>query len=185
MNRLFPIGEFSLGALGLLAPTQVLVASQFLSIEQAQHVAFPHADRFDQIKLALTAEQQRQIDLLAGPQPAHGTLRAWQAYMGEVFLGHFIVDEVIGRQELITYAVAIDAAGKLGVPEILEYRESHGVEIRNGAWRKQFSGHGDLAHLRFGVDIKNIAGATLSCEHVTQGMRRVLALWQSVLNGPR
>jgi hypothetical protein len=35
--------------------------------------------------------------------------------------------------------------------------------------------------LRFGPDIKNIAGATLSCEHVTQGVRWIAALWQVTL----
>jgi hypothetical protein len=35
--------------------------------------------------------------------------------------------------------------------------------------------------LRFRTDIKNISGATLSSEHVTQGVRWLLALWQSAL----
>ncbi len=34
------------------------------------------------------------------------------------------------------------------------------------------------------TDIKNIAGATLSCGHVTQGVRWILALWQVALQSP-
>jgi len=31
------------------------------------------------------------------------------------------------------------------------------------------------------ADIKSIAGATLSCEHVTQGVRWLVALWNVAL----
>jgi Na+-translocating ferredoxin:NAD+ oxidoreductase RnfG subunit len=98
-----------------------------------------------------------------------------------VLLGHVFVDEVIGRQSLITYAVGIDANGALLNLEILAYRESHGGEIRNPAWRAQFDHRESLEQLRFRTDIKNISGATLSSEHVTQGVRWLLALWQSAL----
>jgi Na+-translocating ferredoxin:NAD+ oxidoreductase RnfG subunit len=124
----------------------------------------------------------------AGPQPPHGTLRVWSAMCAGVLLGHVFVDEVIGRQSLITYAVGIDTDGALGNLEILAYRESHGSEIRNAAWRGQFMHRDALEKLRFRTDIKNISGATLSSEHVTQGVRWLLALWQSAYrpaNEPR
>jgi Na+-transporting NADH:ubiquinone oxidoreductase subunit NqrC len=91
------------------------------------------------------------------------------------------VDEVIGRQNLITYAVGIDPDGTLRNLEIMAYRESHGGEVRNPAWRAQFDHRGALDQLRFRTDIKNISGATLSSEHVTQGVRWLLALWQATL----
>lgn len=100
---------------------------------------------------------------------------------GNDVLGYVFVDEVLGRQDMITYAVGIDTTGKSSAIEVLSYRESHGGEIRGTAWRNQFDGRQGLEHLRFGTDIKNIAGATLSCEHVTQGVRWVTALWQVTL----
>jgi Na+-transporting NADH:ubiquinone oxidoreductase subunit NqrC len=72
----------------------------------------------------------------------------------------------------------------LRTPEIMTYRESHGGEIRNAAWRRQFTGRRDGAALRPAVDIRNIAGATLSCEHVTAGVRYLSALWQVALRTP-
>jgi Na+-translocating ferredoxin:NAD+ oxidoreductase subunit G len=108
-------------------------------------------------------------------------IRIWKATRNDVLLGHVFVDEVIGRQSLITYAVGIDVDGELRNLEIMAYRESHGGEIRNAAWRAQFNRRGDLDQLRFRTDIKNISGATLSSEHVTQGVRWLLALWQSSL----
>ena len=58
--------------------------------------------------------------------------------------------------------------------EILTYRESHGHEVRLPSWRGQFVGKGPSAPLRVGEDISNISGATLSCRHVTDGVRRIV-----------
>jgi hypothetical protein len=164
-----------------LAPIAVY-ASGHLSIEDAQQAAFSTADRFTPTAVSLTGQQRQQVQMLAGPQSGHGNLQVWQVAKGDVHLGYFFVDEVIGRQALITYAVGIDANGAFGTPEVLAYRESHGGEIRNRSWRRQFEGRKDLAALRFGIDIKNIAGATMSAEHLTQGMRWLHALWQVALH---
>jgi Na+-translocating ferredoxin:NAD+ oxidoreductase RnfG subunit len=168
----------------VIPPAQVAVATDYLSIEAAQRGLFAQADRFDEIVLALNAAQKQSVTDLAGPQPPHRSLRAWKALRGNDLLGYVFVDEVLGRQDMITYAVGIDASGRMGALEVLSYRESHGGEIRGTAWRNQFDGREGLQKLRFGTDIKNIAGATLSCEHVTQGVRWVVALWQVTLRTP-
>jgi hypothetical protein len=170
------------GLAALLAPpAEVAVAADYMSIDAAQRALFAHADRFNEVVLALSPAQKSTVTGLAGPQPPHRSLRAWKALQGGDLLGYVFVDEVLGRQDMITYAVGIDRSGRLGTLEVLSYRESHGGEIRGNAWRNQFDGRTGLEHLRFGTDIKNIAGATLSCEHVTQGVRWITALWQVAL----
>ena len=169
------------GLAALVAPAGYVVAADYMSVEAAQRALFAQADRFDEIVLALSPPQKASVAGLAGPQPPHRSLRAWKASRDGAVLGYVFVDEVLGRQDMITYAVGVDQAGRLGTLEVLSYRESHGGEIRGTAWRKQFEGRGELEHLRFGTDIKNIAGATLSCEHVTQGVRWITALWQVAL----
>jgi hypothetical protein len=181
MHRLTPFA-FVIEVAALAAPVQVVVAGSYLTVEATQRLAFPQADRFEPAKAAVTAEQLRHIAALAGPQPLHGQLQLWRAYQSGKALGYFFVDEVIGRQDLITYALSIDNDGRLGEIEILTYRESHGGEVRNAAWRRQFAGRRQLDALRVSVDIKNIAGATMSCEHLTQGARWLLALWQTTLS---
>jgi len=178
-----------LAASGLAAlaipPAQVAIAADYLSVDAAQRGFFAQADRFDEVVLALNPDQKQTVTQLAGPQPPHRSLRAWKAMRGNDVLGYVFVDEVLGRQDMITYGIGIDAAGKMSAIEVLSYRESHGSEIRGTAWRRQFDGRQGLEHLRFGTDIKNIAGATLSCEHVTQGVRWITALWQTTLrSGP-
>ena len=48
--------------------------------------------------------------------------------------------------------------------------------MRLPAWRRQFVGKTADAALRVGEDIANISGATLSCTHVTEGVRRIVAV---------
>jgi hypothetical protein len=162
-----------------LAPASVVVAAEYLSVESAQKAVFPEGTRFDEVVLRMPPEQMQAVLALAGPQPRRGSLRVWEVHKGDELVGHLFVDEVVGRQDLITYALGIEASGELRAPEIMAYRESHGGEVRNAAWLKQFSRAQDLEHLRFRADIRNIAGATLSCEHVTQGVRYLVALWQT------
>jgi len=157
------------------------IAATYLGVESAQRSMFPEAQSFEEVKIVPTPVEQQVILRAAGPQAPHGNLRAWIARRDGATLGFVFVDEVVGREDFITYAVGIDGEGRLRPVEILEYRESHGGEIRNRRWLAQFSGRSNAGELRFRTDIKNIAGATLSCEHVTAGVRRVLAIWNTLL----
>ena len=91
-----------------------------------------------------------------------------------------MIDRVLGKHEFITYAVGIDPGGKIKQIEILEYKETYGYEIKRAEWRKQFYGKGSDAKLKLTDDIQNISGATLSCKHVTDGVRRVLVTHEAL-----
>ncbi len=57
----------------------------------------------------------------------------------------------------------------------------YGYQIRDPKWRAQFAGKTAQAPLRLDHDIRNISGATLSSRHVTEGVRRLLALYEIAL----
>jgi Na+-translocating ferredoxin:NAD+ oxidoreductase RnfG subunit len=177
-------GLFALVGAATLTMPSVVVAADYLTIDVAQKEFFPHAQTFDPVLIALTPDQKSVVAKLAGPQPPHRNLRIWSAVEDGANVGYVFFDEVIGRSDYISYATAIDGHGALKTIEILSYRESHGAEIRNAGWREQFANKSDLAQLQFRVDIKNISGATLSSEHVTQGVRWIYALWQTALRAP-
>ena len=168
----------------LMAPAPALVAAEYLSLAAAQSAVFPEARGFEPVVLQLSAAQRQSLAALAGVQPPRGQVRVFRALGTDAPLGYLFTDEVVGRQDFIDYALGINADGTLRTPEIMSYRESHGAEIRNAAWRAQFEGRRDGAALRPVVDIRNIAGATLSCEHVTAGVRYLTALWQVALQPP-
>lgn len=158
-----------LAPLALAPVVQVAYAAQYLSVEQAQHAAFPDAREF----AALPADAIKPV---ASAGPPGWAPKAWRARAGERVLGWFFVDQVIGKSEQITYSVAIDASGAVTSVEVLDYRESHGGEIRLAGWRKQFVGKTASDPVELNSDIRNISGATLSCRHVTEGVQRLLKL---------
>jgi Na+-translocating ferredoxin:NAD+ oxidoreductase RnfG subunit len=144
-------------------------------VEQAAQLIFPEADRFERSELNLDAAALKRLDKQGvRGRSAHWTVRA--ARLGTTVLGYVVADEVVGKYELIGYAVGLGTDGGVKQVEILSYRESRGHEIRSAAWRRQFVGKGVAAPLRLGEDIGNISGATLSCQHVTDGVRRVVAV---------
>jgi|SRR5579862_2265230 len=157
-----------LAAITLCQPAQ---AMSYLSVEQAQQLMFGSRP-LTPLPLALNATEIGAIERDSGVKVYAGSLRAWKADDG-----YFFTDAVIGKHDLINYAVALSADGKVRQVEILEYREAYGGEVRNAGWRAQFVGrhHGDP--LQIGQDIQNISGATLSCQHVTDGIRRLLSTY--------
>ncbi len=184
ITNLTALGFAAAGIALAAVPAQVVVAADYLSVEGAQRALFPQADHFREVVFALSSAQRDKVAALAGEQPPHRSLRAFRALRGADTLGYVFIDEVVGKEDFITYAASIDAQGRLGTPEVMSYRESHGGEIRNQAWRRQFAGRDSLEQLHVQADIKNIAGATLSCGHVTQGVRWLMALWQVALQAP-
>jgi Na+-transporting NADH:ubiquinone oxidoreductase subunit NqrC len=167
-------------AAGLATPA---FATQYLTVEQVQRVLYPDATAFKDASLQLTSEQMRQVETLAGLPARSVHWRVFSAYKDSQLLGHVVVDDVVGKYELIGYAVALSPQAVVQQIEILSYRESHGFEIRNPAWRKQFAGKTAQAGLQVGDGIANISGATLSCTHVTDGVRRIAAVAQVALKG--
>lgn len=152
-----------------LAP-QFAYATTYLTVEQAQQAIFPGA-RLQRMIVVLGEGQKKAIEERSGLRVRVAELEVWKAADGSLFL----VDEVLGKHELITYAVGISATGVLRQVEILDYREKQGGEIRSPEWRAQFVGKTAAAPLKLDQDIRNISGATLSCRHVADGIKRLLA----------
>jgi Na+-translocating ferredoxin:NAD+ oxidoreductase RnfG subunit len=90
-------------------------------------------------------------------------------------LGFARVRNVKGKDQPITYLVAIDSTDALKDIDILVYREPYGGEVAYEPWRKQFRGKTSSAPLAVGKDIRNISGATISSHAVTLAVRQTLA----------
>ena len=169
----------------MLAPAIVVAAPayavQYLTVEQAQAALFAQGTSFARHPLELTEAQRDAIEKASGQRVREARPQLWQATQAGKPAGWFFVDRVIGKHELITYALALGADGAVRGIEIMDYRESRGGEIRNAAWRNQFVGKHYGDSLRLGDTILNITGATLSCRNVTNGVKRLLATYALVL----
>lgn len=147
--------RYTLPAAAVLSAASPAYAVRYLSIEEAQKEAFPSATHFSEVQ--------------AG--------RVWKAEAGGKVVGFFVFDRVVGKHLFIDYAVALTPAGAVHKVEILEYRESYGGDIRSPSWLAQFVGKTAGSALKINGDIRNIAGATLSSTHVTEGVKRILAAY--------
>ncbi len=156
-------------------------AERYLTSDEAKQLCFPQADRFEEQVHLFTAAQKKSIAKQAGSPVRLRGQRYCIAHQGTNFLGVLVADHVLGKHEIIDYAVALAPDGTVLQIEILEYRESHGYEIRGEKWREQFKGKTTKDKFRLNGDIYNISGATISCRSVTDGIKRVLATFELVL----
>jgi len=163
-----------LAALAVAQPAQALV---YLQVPQAQALMFP-GQKLEAVPLLLSAADVSAVEHDSGVKVYPGSLQAWKCADG-----WFFTDSVIGKHDLIRYAVALGNDGRVRQVEILEYREAYGGEVRNTRWLAQFKGHEHGDPVKTGSDIQNISGATLSSEHLADGIRRLLSTYALVIAG--
>ena len=124
-----------------------------------------------------TEEQVEAIEEASDIRVLTNKVNAWKTETG----GWFIVDQVIGKHEMIDVAVAIDHQGKIIDLKIMKYIESYGSEVKHPKWLAQFHGRDSAEHLKLDQHIDNISGATLSARHITDGVNRWTHTWNQVL----
>jgi len=140
--------------------------------------AFP--SRAATAQAAPPAKLAASIRRLFGPGARVDTLRVDSAAVlrlsrGDSLLGFAEVGNVIGKDQPITFLVAVDPADRLKDVDILVYREPYGGEVAYEPWRRQFRGKTAADPIAVGRDIRSISGATISVQAVTAGVRRILA----------
>ncbi|HET7867338.1 MAG TPA: FMN-binding protein [Burkholderiaceae bacterium] len=163
-----------------LLPAAVLAApaygADYVSVAQAQALLFPAAKSFIERPLVLDDAQREQVKAASGLRQRWPEQKVWRAESDGRLQGWFLIDEVIGKHEFITYAAAISPDGRVLGVEIMSYRETHGGQVREAAWRRHLVGKTLADPFKLDEDVPNISGATLSCRNVMDGVRRLLTL---------
>src|SRR5881296_1632619 len=146
------------------------LAAVGLAVHEDVHVLEP-VDRIDRHeegdRLVLTEHVPHRRE----PQQRVGVSRGG----ADSLLGFAAVGNVLGKDQPITFLVAIDPVDRLKDVDILVYREPYGGEVAYEPWRRQFRGKRASDSLRVGKEIRGISGATISVHAVTLGVRRLLA----------
>jgi hypothetical protein len=165
-------------AFGIAVTTLPMVAHAkiYVSVEQAQKILVPHQS-LTKNPIIITDDLQDKMRIASSIRHPFQGNRIWKSIDG----GWFIVDEVVGKHEMITYAVALSPLGAVTGIEILDYVESYGYEVADHQWRNQFIGKTVSDPIKLNKDIQNIGGATLSCKHLTDGVKRVVVLYDIAL----
>ncbi len=156
-------------------------ATRYMTVEEAQRLAFPAATQFVEAHVIFRSSDVATIERLSGQKVRARGQQVWRAQADGRLFGFFIVDYVIGKHLLIDYSVALGPDGRVQGVEVLEYRESYGSEITSHTWLQQFVGKTGRDPIVIEKDIRNISGATLSSQHVTEGVKRILAFYETCL----
>lgn len=164
--------------------TPALHAKTYLTRAQAQKICFPEAGYFEWKAQRYTAAQTAAIQNASGlkvidPGIWYGV--AYKSARNKQVLGVLVFDRARGKHEFIDYVIALTPQGTVRQIEILVYRENWGDEIRRAGWRKQFVDKHSQSKLRLHRGIHNIAGATISCRNVTDGVKRTCHAWHVVV----
>ena len=160
-----------------LVASQSSYAETYFTQEEVQKALFPSATHFEPLQLSFDKNTISKIED-SSPTSTPIPSKIWQVFEKDKAVGYVVIDKVLGRHEFITYAVSLNMNGVVEGLEIIEYLESYGHQVRNEKWRAQFTGkkQGDL--LKLTKDVQNISGATLSSKHITEGVRRIVALYE-------
>ncbi len=179
MNKIYK----SLSIIPLAAITQIqnAQAAVYMTTQEAQKYLFKNATSFVSNKITFTKEQKSKIKEISKIRDINDEQQIWKVFQGNKQIGFFVMDYVYGKHEFITYAVAINMDGAVMATEILEYKESYGDEVRQDWWKKQFVGKKISDNFVLDEGIKNISGATLSCKHIADGVKRVLTIYDLYL----
>ena len=148
----------------------------YLTPQEALKITFQDSQEIISEKQTLTSEQKQILEKKIGRLSKD----TWNFYLaktnGQVD-GYAIIDHEKGKMEPITFMTSINPDGTVKSVEILVYRETHGQEVHEKKFLKQYSGKKNSDPLRVGQDIKNITGATISSHAVTLGVKRDLLIW--------
>lgn len=160
----------------LLAPAGLLHAEQFYTIDEAREALWGDMP-MEAMPITLTKEQMKSIKKASKTRVRTDKIQAWNTENG----GWYIVDQVVGKHEMIDMGVAINPDGSIKGLKVMYYRETYGDEVKHPKWLAQFIGRTHSEHLKLDKQIDNISGATLSCRHITDGVNRWTHTWDQVL----
>ncbi|PCI93131.1 MAG: FMN-binding protein [Flavobacteriales bacterium] len=86
---------------------------------------------------------------------------------------YMFLSKGFGKMNEFDYMVVFDKDLSILKIKVLVYREEYGGEIGSSRWLKQFKGKTDPKTMKFGHDIQNISGATISARSLTEDVKKV------------
>lgn len=85
-------------------------------------------------------------------------------------LGYLCVTQAKSRSDVFEYMIIFDTDKKIKAVDVLTYREEYGGEIGSKRFLNQFIGKSSKTPLHLNKEINGIAGATISCNSITNSI---------------
>ena len=177
-KRLFLSLACSLAVLG-----SNVFAEELIKVDGALKKMFPGAVDFDRQVVSLSGEQIHRIEEAArltfeGKHSDQVIVHI--AREQNTVVGYAFEDTVIGKWGPIHYLVGLDTNGAISKIIILDYQEIRGRPIAKPRFLRQYQGKTIKDTLQLHRDIDGITGATVSSSSLTEGVRKILQIYELI-----
>ena len=152
-------------------------AEVFYAQDEALRLAFPEATSVEKKTFVLTDEEHRLIQETAKTKVESKVFAFYVAKKGQETLGYAAIDSHIVRTMYETFMVVLTPQGAVKKVVILAFYEPPEY-ITSDKWLKQFENKRLPEESRLNDTIQGIAGSTLSSQAVTDGVNKILAIFQ-------
>jgi len=170
--------------LGISLSPVLLFGKVFYAKDEALKLAFPDADEVEMRTFILKEDEVRRAQERARTRIDS---RLFTFYVGKKkgnVVGYAAIDTHIVRTLPETFMVVLSSEGEVLTTIILAFHEPLEY-LPSERWLEQFREKNLSPDLRVGRDIAGIAGSTLTTQAITQGIRKVLALFEILVKEKR
>ena len=152
-------------------------------LDKALQKIFKGATAFERFEFELTekqiAEVERTADLSFGTSHSLRVV-VFRAVKDGSTVGYAFEDTVIGKWGPIHYLLALNTDGSVKEALVLDYDEIRGKPVAKRRFLRQYEGKGLQDPLRLRRDIDGVTGATISSRSMTDGIRKLLHIFEAI-----
>ena len=174
------VAQYVLGMVALLGSATIIEAQVFYSKTEALQVAFPKADRIETQTFFLTPQQVERVEALAQTSVTSKLATFHIGHAADSVQGYAFIETHIVRTFPETFLMVVSPDGRLQKLLVLAFYEP-AEYLPSERWLEQFDQKRLTPSLRLRRDVHGIMGSTLTAQAATQGVRKVLALFQILI----
>ena len=155
-------------------------AKVFFSRTEALELAFPDADRVESATYVLSEGQAARIEELSHSPLDSKLIEIYTGFRGDAVAGYAVIDIHNVRTLPEAFIVVLTPAGAVQSLRVLAFHEPLDY-LPTARWYAQFDNKSLAEPLRVGGDVHGVVGATLSARATARGVRRVLAVYEVLI----
>ncbi|MCU0760369.1 MAG: FMN-binding protein [Steroidobacteraceae bacterium] len=148
---------------------QAAVAVEVQTLQEAQAKLAPGAT-LTPADFKLEPEQRSLLKESYKVPVMRPAVKAWRVSTG----GWLFLDQVYGREDIVTYLVSVGDDNKVRGIEVLVCADGY-CDLFSREWRANLVGRTHGKWMPEEV-VPMVSGATLSCVHVAEGVKKILAI---------
>ncbi|MBM4257345.1 MAG: FMN-binding protein [Deltaproteobacteria bacterium] len=158
----------------------IAAAKAFYSKQEALALAFPEAEHVETKTVFLTDDQVHHVSTLASAPVDSKLATIYVGRKAGQVLGYAFIETNVVRTLPETFLIVVSPTGTVQKLFVLAFYEPEEY-TPSTRWLQQFDQKALTPTLQVRQDIHGIVGATLSSRAITNGVRKVLSLFQVVV----